>query len=346
MKATPIIRKDSTISEHYLWIDILNIVACICVILLHVSNRPLVFYDRVSVPFYWAAFTHSVALWPVPVFLMMSGSNLIGNHRGGVKRFYKRRLTRTGIPFIAWSIIYLIAFQPNMTWKELITTFINGHFNYHMWFFIPLFSFYLCIPFLNKMTVSINKQLMFIYLDLVLVFISIVPYIFAIMSIKYLDYSLFNLAENLQCYPILGYFIGKKEFLHNERKRLYFFASVICLFNFGMICWAIPNGIDRSIIISYTSPHCFIMSIAVFLFFKNTNWECVIKKLNISSSHIKHVASCSLGIYLIHGGIRHISEKYDFVITNPYYGTLLLYIISLLFILLMKRIPYIKNIVP
>lgn len=330
--------------------DLLNIAACIGVVLLHVSNPSLVHFEETSVSFYWGAITHSIALWPVPVFLMLSGSNLIGKHNytswEEVKIFYKRRAERTLIPFIAWSIIYAILFHPRMDIREYISTFINGHFNFHMWFFIPLFALYLSMPFLNSVVRNMNSTTEKIYFCLVFLFISLLPFVSSLLDIKYLDYSMFPFGESFFCYAVLGYLITHNSFLHNWRKKIYILSVVAIVLSIITISVALPAGISCSVVANYTSPFCLFTSLAVFLLFKNTDWTSIISRLRISQLTISKISSCSLGVYLIHGSIRTFSNRYDLVITNPYIGTILLYLLSLLIIIAMKRIPVVRKIVP
>lgn len=87
------------------WIDVLNIVACAGVLLLHCTNREVHhFMGTPSVNWFIGLFTHSFVLWPVNIFFMISGFTLmrkslisINNHwvffflGGGVKSFYIKR---------------------------------------------------------------------------------------------------------------------------------------------------------------------------------------------------------------------------------------------------------------
>lgn len=60
------------------WVDALNIVACAGVLLLHCTNGQVHgFSGSPSVDWYIGLFTHSVFLWPVNVFFMLSGYTLI-----------------------------------------------------------------------------------------------------------------------------------------------------------------------------------------------------------------------------------------------------------------------------
>lgn len=66
--------------ERLVWIDVLNIVACAGVLLLHCTNGQVHgFSGTPSFDWYIGLATHSFFLWPVDVFFMISGFTLVRN---------------------------------------------------------------------------------------------------------------------------------------------------------------------------------------------------------------------------------------------------------------------------
>ena len=99
--------------KRVLWIDILNIFACFGVLIMHVSNGQVHNWDgEQNAVFWWGLLTHTFSYWPVPVFLMLSGVNILTNLPDSVQwdAFFKRRAKRTVIPFFIWSVIYSMPF--------------------------------------------------------------------------------------------------------------------------------------------------------------------------------------------------------------------------------------------
>ena len=64
-----------------LWIDVLNIMACIGVVALHSRGYSFVGYATMS--WLWTEFVYVAISWPVPVFFMISGCNLLSPRMGG-----------------------------------------------------------------------------------------------------------------------------------------------------------------------------------------------------------------------------------------------------------------------
>lgn len=112
--------------ERLIWIDLLNIVSCAGVLLLHCTNEEVHHFSGMpSANWFIGLTTHSFFLWPVNVFFMISGftlirpSLLVNNIKmKGMKNFYSRRLKRLGIPLLVWNMLYMV--------KYLVTSYHQG----------------------------------------------------------------------------------------------------------------------------------------------------------------------------------------------------------------------------
>lgn len=88
-----------------------NVAACLGVIILHTN---FVFWTK-SRGRLWitSCFLETFFYWPVPVFFMLSGANLLDyRERYSTVEFLKKRISRTLIPFLFWSLaaeLYLSA---------------------------------------------------------------------------------------------------------------------------------------------------------------------------------------------------------------------------------------------
>ena len=67
--------------KRILWVDILNIVACLGVLLMHTSNHQVHSWNgEYNMDFWWGLLTHTLDYWPVPIFLMLSGNNILSKN--------------------------------------------------------------------------------------------------------------------------------------------------------------------------------------------------------------------------------------------------------------------------
>lgn len=171
--------------ERLVWIDLLNIVACAGVLLLHCTNGQVHGFSGIpSVNWYIGLATHSFFLWPVNVFFMISGFTLLrpsivnNNKTGEIKQFYIRRLKRLGIPLLVWNVLYMIihflaAYHDGEKLESipiLIEKFVLFEYNGFMWFFVPLIMIYLSMPFFAVFVLNADRKLLrlFLFIGLVL----------------------------------------------------------------------------------------------------------------------------------------------------------------------------------
>lgn len=114
---------------------------------------------------------------------------------------------------------------------------------------------------------------------------------------------------------------------------------------FGTYWLSAIAGYTDSFFMEYTSIACMPMAVAVMLFAKHVDWEKIYTF--IPRSIIYKVSSASLGVYTIHMTFVIICSYYEQIYTHPMYimtvGPIIIYSISLILVLLMKKIPVIKK---
>ena len=90
------------------YFDVLNIIACIAVIALH-HNGVVHWYDVHTAIWKESLFFEVSFFWAVPIFFMLTGATLLDyRSKYSTYDFFKKRVTRTLIPFILFSILYII----------------------------------------------------------------------------------------------------------------------------------------------------------------------------------------------------------------------------------------------
>lgn len=158
------------------YFDILNIIACISVVILHVNGAV---HHYVHDDTWWLRCFYEVCFFfAVPIFFMLSGATLIRfRERYNLKSYISKRIHRTLIPFLFFSFLYLI-FNLYLDYRhdnpiiveKYVSEVISGTLpmtNY--WFFIPLFFLYVFIPFLSFMFEKLdNKKILCLALIIIL----------------------------------------------------------------------------------------------------------------------------------------------------------------------------------
>ena len=138
-------------------LDVMNIVACIAVIAMHMNGAVWSFsYER-----YWltSLIIECVCFWAVPVFFMISGATLLDYRtRYTTWEYFQKRLGRTGVPFLFWSVvsIFWAVFVTHGLEPDVLKSaplFLDAVLNTRglsiYWFFPPRFALHRAIPFLS-----------------------------------------------------------------------------------------------------------------------------------------------------------------------------------------------------
>ncbi len=281
------------------WIESLRTLACIMVILLHVSGPWLYKLNGVNA-FTWSsvALIHSFTRFCVPVFLMITGTLLLKQNTS-VLDFYKIRFSRILKPLLFWSIVYILIYvlfdfilgKSTSVFKVFEFAFdslIHGA-AYHLWYMYLLIALYIFIPFSSKIIQAIHIKYLLLVLITWFAMLSLAQYY---ESNQYLQAFRFYLGYF--GYLVLGYF------LNNLKMSKQFGISIsIVLLILGLASTFIPaynnyihqniNMLNRSFY--YLNTNVVVLAIGIFLFFKNIEF-----KSNLISKISKH----SFGIYFIH----------------------------------------------
>ena len=143
-------------------INFVRAIACLLVVMVHVSVRFYYAYDGNHTVL--TNYLNQISRVGTPLFAVMSGFLLYNqaiNRKFNTKFFLKSRLTKIVIPFIFWSIFYLVYKSmfgsygfPNFTSAEEVKNFffmfILGKSHYHLYFIVLVIQFYILFLFIRK----------------------------------------------------------------------------------------------------------------------------------------------------------------------------------------------------
>lgn len=134
--------------NYYPFLDLVRVVACFLVILLHVAATR--FYALGE--HWWITVIYdSVARMCVPLFFMLSGFLLLDSDITSLTRFYCKRYARLLLPFGVVCILYY--FSPQYAGFGLGQYFwyiLNFFVDYHLWYIYVLIGIYFSLPFIIK----------------------------------------------------------------------------------------------------------------------------------------------------------------------------------------------------
>lgn len=334
--------------KRVLYYDVLNILACIAVITLHHNGMVHSFENTLA----WkeSLVAECGFYWAVPVFLMLSGANLLGyREKYDTATFFKKRVMRTVVPWIVWSLIMLI-------WKtgtgqlapeskgQIVDLVINCKVESTYWFFQALFACYLAIPVFSLM--AGNRKMLWYTAGLNFVMLSCLPVLKTWFGMKItLDIPVVG---GLILYVILGYLLATQEISKKGRIALYIagFSSGVFRYIYTYVL-SIRNQVTDTSIKGYIYFHAVFLSAAVFVWAKNVEWEkCLPGWL---TRRLSEISACSFGIYLIH----KIVIYYERSLTGISVKSLLwrsafvpvTYLIALVIVWGIRKLPVLRKIV-
>lgn len=334
------------------YISILNVLACIGVVILHTFETG---YTS-DANFVFEVLIRAIAYCAVPVFFMITGATLIDyRERYDTKTFFKKRLSKVIIPLIILSIIYFIInfFKGKFSINDLSFKFVFEYFflvktNPIFWFFVVIIGIYLAIPVISLIPQETRRKAFLYIIIITFVFNQFLPDLLYHLNLNY-NYDLkFPLTySGWISFIFIGYYIDKYEIVKKHRVIIYVLGII------GFLTMVVPTifisyhkNESCSWFDEYYDAPCVLYSASVFLFFKSKiNNNQIVTKI---MPFFNFVAPTTLGIYVLHIAIRDFLRYFY---TYSYFGmnlVLTLSILTICFIVvkIVQKIPGLRHIFP
>ena len=287
--------------ERSVTFDVMNILSCIGVIALHHNGLVHTFHEGPG----WvqALVIECLFYFSVPVFMMISGANLMGyRERYGTKAFLKKRFVRTVIPWLFWSVVFLFwnirlgeIKSEGLTAGSAIDMILNSKVMSVYWFFPALFMCYLTIPVLSAVRKS--RKLLWYVTGVLFLYYAVKPLAATFLDIKWnIDAPL---GAGLLIFVVLGYLLTTKP--PEKRARIMLCAAGAACVIFRFVYTLILSekaGVTDTSIKGYSQFHSVFYACAVFVLLSRVPWDRILPEW--LKKRLKDISACSLGIYLIH----------------------------------------------
>lgn len=348
--------KDKNMKQRVFYFDVLNILAIIAVISLHMNG--IVHVDPNIRAWNTSLIVECIMYWAVPVFMMISGATLMNyREKYNTKTFFKKRFVKVLVPFIFWAIIMfiwgIVTKKINIYKYYGLIDWLNAFFSNKeqsiYYFMFEILGVYLTMPLLSLLTSEKYRKTLWFIVGLYFIFNGLVPNILKIFDIYWNEAFSIRINGYL-IYVILGYLLSTESLGKKERILLYIGALIGIIYRYiTTFVLSKKAGYVVKLTWGYFSWHCILLSCAVFIFIKGLNIDTKIKNDRIKKC-LATIASCSFGIYLIHMIIK--DSMIQFFNWNGYswtfrtIGIFVVYLISLGIVWILKKIPIVKKIVP
>lgn len=341
--------------KQIVYFDVLNILACLCVIGLHCNGIVHELPAQNAAAWQQSLVIEALAYWAVPVFLMLSGATTLNyRSRYSTKDFLRRRFVKILIPLTFWSAAYygarlLLGRAQWQGFRMFIAKIMNFDFVGVYWFFAPLILIYLAMPVLSLL--SDNKRLLRYSIVTLIITGSLLPFAASALSIPYNSgFSLFSGYGSYLLLPLIGYYLHNCELKPWQRAVIYVLgiSGAATRFFFTLNTAPETNSISN-LTAGYTNIPTLAYAAAIFVFIK---YLC--RMPLFSSEKLAHLlrffASASFGIYLIHIFVMELilhflnADVYSAVwrlLAPP-----LIWLVSFAIVKIISRLPYGKYLFP
>lgn len=271
----------------------LRLFAAAAVVLMHTAAQGFNTMAVDSADWTTLALWDSLVRWPVPIFMMITGS-LFLPRKTSLDTVLRRYIPRMALCWLLWSAVYALH-----SGGDFLSKLAAGH--YHLWYLPFLCGVYLAMPFLQRivsdktladglLAVSAVIGLLIPWLTEFLIFLF--PGAGGILrSVKgHLEFTFF-----MDCLALvlLGNRLHQQEFTQKERRKIYFWGVFGIFVTFIATAAASRRlGAASPLFFDFKAPNNLLTAIAVFVFARYN--------LNKLPRAVDFLARCSFGIYLIH----------------------------------------------
>ncbi len=347
-------------------VDLIRTIGIVLVVMLHVSNEyyTIIYQTPLeSAGFWWTATVYkSLTLSCIPLFIMLSGALLLQPFKINepITVFLRKRANRIGLAFAFWSAVYIawgfFVNQIPVTFYNVVEGTAKSLFTgpwYHFWFLYLIAGLYLITPVLRAVVAYRAQNLLRYLIILWFLGVAVVPFLQLITG--------YSLSSGVFVFGgWIGYFV-LGTYLQNKRLR----SSILYgLFLLGLF-WTISstwymhffaNSLEQDyFFFDYLTANVIVASIALFMILSRFNADWPGSNNPRLSRVARAISENTLPIYLFHVIILESLQKGYFgfklslTIINPVIGvpliTAVTFFITFGLVLLMKKIPLLKNLI-
>ena len=346
------------LTNRIVYLDLLNVLAIVAVIAMHCNG--LVHGNPMTRSWNTSLVVECICYFAVPIFFMISGANLMKyRERYSTKVFFKKRVIKVLIPFLFWAIIMFL-------WKifiiksinintvnsplKILNAFFSNKEEATYYFMFEILGIYLILPLFSMLAKESNKRVLYFTVGLYFIFNATVPNICKLLKVNW-NTSLGVPISGYAMYLILGYLLSETKLTKKQKVVLYIGAIIGLIYRYITTFILSKNaGVVTKTTWGYSSWHCILLTMSVFMVVKDTNICKRISENQKISNILASISGCSFGIYLIHMIVKYYYVQILHINTAVWHfrtlGVIAIYVISLIIVMIIKKVPILKKIVP
>ena len=332
--------------------DIIRSLAIVLVIIIHVYNEPLTY----SFDWWFANVIEAIAKVAVPLFIMLSGLLILDPSKTySIRMFYKKRLSRIGIPLLFWPLFYYFGFlvvsHKSFQLGKFISDYVFLNTFYHLYFLYIIAGLYSIAPFLKKMLSQLDTA------ETKFLIISSLSFSLLVTILVYVAPNKLSYWSMITVFiPFIGYFIIGRYLaaITLTRKQLVWLGiGYGVLLSITILCKYFAYTQGNTVLIRYLvdalSIDVMLLALSSYVLLLHLTHSRIFIKNQVLQHMWKYISSMSFGIYIIHPLVLYgINKALHYSATTDISWMLLLievigvFSISYLLVFMAKKIPIVR----
>lgn len=334
--------------ERIIGYDIIRIIAAAMVVAIH-SNVFYLLPKDGSLDWFVVMELTALCVVAVPLFFMVSGAVNIGDDRPcSIRDLYRRRLPRLFIPFLCWSLIYVVARIASGKLPLSADAFLSLIWEpayYQFWFIYTLLGLYICIPIfhalLHKTSKTTAQYILLLWFITSIVLPTLIRYI---PGFKWSEHLNMVFLEGYWGYFFLGGYLHKYPVKsHTTLSTGLIIGGYFLTLIFSALEYFFSAKYQGQVYCDYLLPGAVLASVGMFILLGNVRQICRLK------SSIVVLSALSMGVYYVHYLIILIVESV--MVKLPYFSSAflvkwgLVLIVTYILCWLGSKLPILKKII-
>lgn len=273
--------------ERIAYLDVIRIVACAMVVLMH-SPMP-----DCGAPGFVLTGISFVTAPCIGLFFMVSGALLLPTALS-MKEFYKRRLSKIVLSSLIWTFIYLLVkiINGSITIDQLPSIVLSTPFSAQgdgiLWFMYVLVGLYLITPIISPWLEKASKKEIELILGLWIVSL-LYPILSNVVSVNESNTGILYYFSGYAGYYILGYY------LNHYKPRVGIITSLLMIL-IPIIACGLSIRLYKDL-----DFYRYFWYLSIFVISMACGWFSLLSKINVRGGRLLTLASSlSFGIYLSH----------------------------------------------
>lgn len=357
----PLKSKDGIQDKHLFFVDLIRTYAVIMVVIGHTAALAMLSFSSISESSWWVAnILFSSAHQAFPLYIMVSGLLLLDPEKDeSLTIFFRKRVNKIVWPFLFWSAFYyfwrILYKGESITVSQAFIIVAKGPIYYHLWFIYKFLGLYLITPILRFYIKAAPMMNLLYFGACWLVFGSLLPIFSSFTGISVGIYKPFF--SGLIGYFLLGPLLNQLKF-QNKYNWLIILAVISATLFTAMGTHFLTlrsNGQYQGYFINLHMLNIITLSIGMFFLLKKCQYIKLLKRKHIAIL-VKDIAVSSFGIILLHPVVIEILDagcfgfqlnamSFHTIISIPLTAIVTI-TISFLVVTMLRRIPFLKQIVP